>query len=204
MTEASNQEAYQALLARFTAIEQQDWIEPIAAVPEPAARPDSEIDVAGLEAAWRGLKDTHDFHALLKRFDVRREQAMRLVADDLATSVANDAPRRILEAARDSGCEIMVFVGNRVCIQIHTGPVHTLKAIPGWFNVLDERFNLHLNEEAIASCWLSRKPTVDGVVTALEVFDTQGRLIVTFFGKRKPGVPELPLWRELTQTLLDR
>ena len=46
-----------------------------------AARPDAEIDVAGLLAAWAGLKHTHEFALLLRRFGVTRAQAMRLVPE---------------------------------------------------------------------------------------------------------------------------
>jgi putative hemin transport protein len=45
------------------------------------------------------------------------------------------------------------------------------------------------------------KLSVDGVVTSVEVFDTAGEMIVQFFGKRKPGSPELEDWRALTKKL---
>ena len=204
LTDRSDERAYRALAADFSDCPQTETLEVAAYTEAPSPRDDREIDVEGLECAWRALQDTHDFHGLLATFDVRREQAMRLVSDDLALSLGQESPRRLLEAARDSQCEIMVFVGNRACIQIHSGPVQNLRATPGWFNVLDPRFNLHLNEDAVSSCWLSRKPTVDGVVSALEVYDAQGELIVTFFGRRKSGQPELLLWRELLQTLAEK
>ena len=46
-----------------------------------------------------------------------------------------------------------------------------------------------------------KKPTKDGIVTGLEVYDAQGELIVYFFGKRKPGIPELESWREIIKNL---
>jgi putative hemin transport protein len=45
------------------------------------------------------------------------------------------------------------------------------------------------------------KPTEDGVVTSLELFDKEGEQIVTFFGARKPGKPELEGWREIISEL---
>jgi putative hemin transport protein len=41
------------------------------------------------------------------------------------------------------------------------------------------------------------KPTVDGWVTSVEVYDNKDELIVQFFGARKPGSPELNAWRKL-------
>ncbi len=66
-----------------------------------------------------------------------------------------------------------------------------------WLNVLDPTFNLHLDERGVAESWVVRKPTEDGVVTSLELFDAQGKTCAMFFGKRKPGIPEDPRWREV-------
>jgi putative hemin transport protein len=48
-----------------------------------------------------------------------------------------------------------------------------------------------VREDLVASAWVVRKPTVDGIVTSLEVFDADGCEIALFFGERKPGTPEL-------------
>ena len=48
------------------------------------------------------------------------------------------------------------------------------------------------------------KPVIvpfDGVVTSVELFDAQGETIAMLFGKRKPGIPELPEWRTLVDGL---
>ena len=73
-------------------------------------------------------------------------------------------------------------------------------AIPGWINVMDPDFNLHLKLTDITGCWVVDKPA-EGGVTSLEVFDAAGEMIVQFFGKRKPGIPEQQAWRDLLATL---
>jgi putative hemin transport protein len=45
------------------------------------------------------------------------------------------------------------------------------------------------------------KPTEDGIVTSLEIFDEEKNNIATFFGARKPGKPELKGWREIAKNL---
>jgi putative hemin transport protein len=70
-----------------------------------------------------------------------------------------------------------------------------------WLNVLDPGFNLHLREDHIASAWVVKKPTVDGTVTSLELFDPAGDTIAMLFGKRKPGQPELPEWQATVERL---
>lgn len=169
----------------------------VEAVEPPGEQPLSQIDVDGFVDAWYALEDTHDFYPLLRKYGISRRQAMDVATVDLARKVERTAYRDILQKAADKNLDIMVFVGSRGCVQIHTGPVKRLVAVGPWYNVLDPGFNLHLSEEAVAECFVVTKPTTDGPVTALEVYDAEGELIVQFFGKRKPGIPELEEWREV-------
>lgn len=160
-----------------------------------------EIDVRAFQQAWLALADTHEFFPLLRRFGLARTQALRLAPSGYAYAVGKDAARLLLQAAAQRGVSIMVFVGNPGMVQIHTGPVHRVEAIGPWLNVLDPGFNLHLREDAIAEAWVVTKPTRDGHVTSLEVFDGPGGTMAMFFGERKPGVPQRAEWRALVEQL---
>ena len=168
-----------------------------------ADRADSEIDVQGLQREWCEMSDTHDFFLLLKKYHVSRLQAFRLVGAGYAQAVRPGECRRILSFAVDKKIPIMVFVSNPGMIQIHTGLIKNISVTKGWLNVLDPDFNMHLRQDQIASAWVVRKPTVDGVVTSLELFDHSGELILMLFGQRKPGVPENIQWRALLDRLFD-
>lgn len=164
-------------------------------------REDAEIDVAGYRAAWDGLRDVHDFHPMTRRFGLAREQALRLAGDSRAHQLAPDAWQSALATAAEWQVPVMIFAGNTGCIQIHSGPVRRLKVIGDWFNVLDPDFNLHVRSDLAARCWVIRRPSDDGLITSLEVFDEMGQSLLTLFGKRKPGLPELDLWRDVVETV---
>ncbi len=199
-TEQTDAAAWNALIAEFAAPELAPFVAKTAKPPAPP-RGDAEIDTAGLHAAWDAMTDTHQFHGLLSTFHVTRTQAFRLAGDARARKVANSTVRGVLQQAASVQLPIMVFVGNAGCIQIHSGPVQTLREVGPWFNVLDPGFNLHLRDGVITDTWVVAKPTDDGVVTSVEAFDAAGILVVTLFGVRKPGTPELPEWRALCATL---
>lgn len=194
----SDLDAYRALVDRYRH-DDQDRVPAVDAVKPPQEEvPDTDIDVESFQEGWRTLKDTHDFFGLVHRHKLTRTQALRLAPEgDYAVKVDPAAVRAIVTRAAEAECPIMVFVGNKGMIQIHTGPVKRLLDHEEWFNVMDPDFNLHLREPAVTDCWVVRKPTEDGTVTAIECFDDTGTQIVQFFGKRKPGIPELELWREL-------
>lgn len=195
-TEETDRTAFDALVVRHRAAA--PAVMAIApAKPDATDRPDSEIDLEGLRMAWRAMKDTHEFFGMLAKFKVGRVQALRLIGEDLARELPARALCSAIEAASADGTPIMIFVGNRGCIQIHTGPVKRLVETHGWFNVLDPAFNLHLRDQGVARVFSVRKPTEDGIITSIEAFDDRDRNILLMFGERKPGKPELEQWRAL-------
>jgi len=168
----------------------------------PAGLPEETIDPAGPNGAWSAMTDTHQFFALLRRFEVDRAQSFRLMEGVHTRRTPLLGVQWLLEAAASSGLPIMVFAGNQGCLQIHTGAVQRVEVMGPWLNVLDDGFNLHLRHDHVAESWLVTKPTEDGPVTSIELFDEQGQLIAMFFGERKPGKPELPAWPALAQQLV--
>jgi putative hemin transport protein len=134
---------------------------------------------------------------MLMKHKVSRLKALETAEGRFTRRVQHDVVKTLLEQAAARELEIMVFVSNHGNIEIHTGPVHKIVEIPGWINVMDPDFNLHLKTEDIGQCWVVEKPSEDGTVTSVEVFDAHHEMIVQFFGKRKPGTPELEAWREI-------
>ena len=201
LKEKSSLEEYMRLLEAWTADDQQRGIKVSAPAAKDAEKPDSAIDVSGFRAAWSQMKDTHEFFGLLKKFGVARTQALRLIGAEYAYRLPDPSARVMLETAARDGTAIMCFVGNPGIIQIHTGPVANIKVMDAWLNVLDPGFNLHLRQDRIAQTWVVKKPTTEGIVTSLELFDAEGETIAMFFGKRKPGIPELDTWRAIVAGL---
>ncbi len=206
LTDQSNGTAYDALVAAYTAADQSDKLV-IEPKPEPAATAaDNTCDVTAFQQGWLDLTDTHEFFGLLRKHNVNRLQAIQLAAKGHAVPTTMEAVKQLFAQVAETGLPIMIFVSSRGCIQIHTGEVRKLFSMGPWFNVMDPTFNLHLREDHVASVWVVKKPTTDGIVTSLELFDAAGQQIALIFGKRKPGIPEQPEWQravaELTGTSL--
>ena len=197
LTDASNLSAYEKLVEKYCGADQSPRVKILSKLAKKAEKTDSEIDVAGFREAWAAMKDTHDFFGMTRKFGVSREQALRLADREMAFQVPTDTYQYILQKASDTKLPIMIFVANDGIIQIHTGEVEKVAEARGWFNVLDEKFNLHINQSKIASTWIVKKPTSDGIVSSLEIFNKQGENVALFFGKRKPGIPEKKEWSDL-------
>jgi putative hemin transport protein len=198
---ASNVEAYEALVDKLIHAEQAQTVAISAPVTSiaPVAKPDANVDE--LRARWSTMTDVHQFMTILREMKLTRQQAVHLVGQDYAWPVDGEAIASMMRLSANEEIPIMCFVGNRGCIQIHSGPIKEIKPMGPWLNVMDETFHLHLRLDHIREVWAVRKPATDGHVTSLEAYDSEGRMIIQFFGKRKEGSAEREDWRFLVEGL---
>jgi putative hemin transport protein len=193
--------AYQKLVSSLAVTDQSRIvdIEPAAASASDAGGDGGNVEE--LRNRWGKMTDVHQFFGLLKDLKLSRRAAVHMVGQDYAWKLDNDAVAALMHHSASQSIPIMCFVGNRGCIQIHSGPVAMIKPMGPWINVLDETFHLHLRLDHIAEVWAVRKPTKDGHVTSIEVFDAKGGMIIQFFGKRHEGHGERDDWRFLAENL---
>lgn len=198
----SNHKAYEELVATFKAPSSE--LAEINPQPPKSLLDSAEqvgLDLPAFEAQWRELKDVHHFMALLKKHHIERVPAYRAINDELALELQPSAFKQALEMACEQGLSIMVFVGSPGLVQIYTGQIHHLGGSEEWFSVMDERFSLHAKLADIDTAWRVRKPSRDGIVTSLEVFNAKGEQLLLLFGEREEGKPEQEKWQQLLENL---
>lgn len=154
-------------------------------------------------AAWRDLNDVHHFPALIEEFKLSRMEACEQAGLPWSREIAADSLEQVLTAVRESQEEIMVFVGNTGIVQIYSGHVQNLKQVGPWYNVLDDKFNLHVNCPMIKRAFVVRKPTDNGqtIVTSIEFFDEQQETVLTLFGRRIEGKVQSEQWQAICERL---
>ena len=187
-------DAYERLVARLASTD--------AAVPGAASDAlqtdrvsDETVDVAAYRQAFASMQDTHDFFMLLHRFKLEREQGLRLAGTEFARPLRPDAHRALFARAATERIPLMIFVASRGMVQISSGTIPQPAIAGPWCDLIDPRFNLHLHEPGIARAWAVRKPTVNGIVTSLELYGPAGALATQIFGERHEGSAERADWR---------
>lgn len=206
LQEKSNEAAFEKIIADFRAADQQTDVQ---TEPYPKEHFAGPTDKEAFLNEWSELKDTHDFFGMLRRHNVHRYHALEIGSGKFSYQVdAAIVPKQILDEASATKFPIMIFAGNRGNLQIHQGTVRTIRVLDQghggaqhWLNVLDPEFNMHLRMDLVHTAWVVRKPTADGHVTSVELFDEEKNLIAQFFGLRKPGIAERDAWRELVDKL---
>ncbi|WP_019219710.1 hemin-degrading factor [Bartonella florencae] len=161
----------------------------------------TEFDVEQFRDRWRNMTDVHQLHKIISEFKINRHDAVKHAGGEFANEVTIESVEMMLKEVAKQEIPIMCFVGNRGCIQIFSGQVKNIKQMGSWLNVLDPKFDLHLLISGIDRVWYVRKPTSDGYVSSLEIFDKNGEMIVQFFGMRKEGQKEREDWRSLLSSL---
>ncbi|MCC5814774.1 MAG: hemin-degrading factor [Leptospira sp.] len=206
LNEKSNHEGFLKIVADMgSSVTEYESVEKKESTPSNGNQKSNDaisVDASFLKE-WSELKDTHDFYGMLRKHNLSRTAALEVAEGKFTKKLPNDTIRNMLNTAAQKDAPIMVFLYNPGMVQIHTGPVKNIQILGPWLNVMDPEFNLHLREDKMDQVWWVDKPTEDGNVQSLEVFDAEGELVVQFFGKRKPGQPEREDWKSIMDGLKD-
>jgi putative hemin transport protein len=197
----SNRAAYDDIVTRFASVDQTPGQRVVPRPAPPPARPDTEINVMALRAAWGALRDAHDFAALLRTFSASRLQALRLAGREFAYRVAPGNLYSVLCRIATAGTAIRIVVANSGAVQVHSGPIHRVETRPHWLVVCDPDLLFRVRSDRIASAWVVSKPTRHGLTTSLELFDADGENIALLFGARDVGEPDPESWRAVVGRL---
>ncbi|ELA09660.1 hemin-degrading family protein [Moraxella macacae 0408225] len=155
---------------------------------------------------WQAMTDIHQFHSILKKYELDRASGYHNAPDGMAVAVKPEIVEVLLNKLASEQVNTMIFVGNMGMVQIFAGGLHHIKRMGNWLNVMDKKatgFTLHLNDKALTQVWFIKRPNSDGFTSAFEGFDAKGNSIVTWFGVRTEGQQQDPKWQELAQNLAD-
>lgn len=181
LRETSVVEEWDALIEDLRLPDQGQTLVTVPRSPAELAKGDPD-QADRLRAKWDKMTDTHQFMMMVRKLKMNRLGAYRVAGAPYVRPLALNAVEILLKRAADTALPIMAFVGNMGCIEIHTGPIQTLKPMGPWLNVLDPCFNLHLRSDHIAEIWQVTKSTRRGDAISVEAFDKNGMLIVQLFG----------------------
>jgi len=159
--------------------------------------------IAELRQAWATMKDTHQFQSILRKSRMSRLAAIEAIGDEFAWKLSADSVDKVFEHLSSDQVPVMIFLRNAGTLQIHSGPVHTIKQVGPWLNVLDPGFHLHLRTDLFESIWLVRKPTKGSDVYSLEIFGPGGDQVLMINGDRREGddTEAVTQWNHLVQAL---
>lgn len=154
------------------------------------------IDLPTFRAGWAALRDPQGFDGLARAHGLTRREALHLAAPQFAQRVDRCAARVLLQGAATQGMPLRLCVGGL----FHRGPVERVTLAGAWLRLQGASFNVSLREDAIAEAWAVRKPAVDGLVSALELYAGDGELLAQFQSLHQP---ERCAWRQLLDALVD-
>ncbi|MBL3571147.1 hemin-degrading factor [Rhodovulum sulfidophilum] len=200
LRDGSSAEAWQSLVDAVRLEDQSDRLTLDPRAPSEPAKVDRGA-VETLRGQWDRLTDTHQFLQMVRKLKMNRLGAYRIAGAPYVRPLAPDCLHGLLNAVADEALPFMMFVGNRGCIEIHSGPIETVKPTGPWLNILDPGFNLHLRADHVAEVWAVTKPTRRGPALSVEAFDAEGMLILQAFGMRVGDVDHTGPWGEIVAAL---
>lgn len=183
LTELSDAGRYRRLIDIFRAYDQS---------------PHLELPTDGTKPALGALASSQDLPAHWRRLLLADTTEAALIG-----RIAASALRELMGQLSGLLLPIQILVSNGGAMQLHDGPIEKLKITGPWFNVLDQGFNLHLNEMAMAGADIVRLTYQQRDLTCLLVRDQNQQTILTIAGQFDEADGESALWRDLLLALPD-
>ncbi|OAI28561.1 ChuX/HutX family heme-like substrate-binding protein [Methylomonas koyamae] len=109
--------------------------------------------------------------------------------------------RELMQQLARMALPLQILTANAGALQLHTGPVQNLRITDPWFNVLDQGFNLHLNEKGVAEAAIVHTRHDRHTLRGLQLRDRLGQTVAAVFGDYDPADGESLLWREFIDAL---
>ncbi|WP_083439093.1 ChuX/HutX family heme-like substrate-binding protein [Herbaspirillum autotrophicum] len=201
MHDSSDLDAFRRLAGDFASPDQSSPLQ-LASGTAQADGIDNTIDINALRADWAHAHSPDDFLQQQEQFDQQRLRKLRLAGKAFAYQVANDSARIILQRMAEFGTSVMSQVGNAGIVQAYYGKIKNIRSRDSLMGIMNSGFRMQLREDHIDSVWVAKKPTTDGIVTSLELFNRQGTRIASFLSKKGSGQPEPREWRDAVMRLL--
>lgn len=164
MTENSDCSAYRALVERYRSADQSQR-QTVQGCMRSSRSVIDAVDIETQDWPW------HEPLIAGRMVPYQNAEALRTKRLPLT------AFRHVMHTVSDSDAPIQVWVGNDGALQMHSGPIDKLVVTGPWFNVLDDGFNWHLKEDALAELRWVERSNGNASVTLLELCDRDGCLI---------------------------
>lgn len=199
LVKSSNTERYEQLIEQFSDADQS----PVLSVEKkaPAETEQIHIDKGALLQRWSQIKDVHEGSQIIKAFGGDRLSIYQALGEEYATRLPYDTIEALLKLLSKRQLPSMIFVQNKGAVQSYSGITTRLLRTGPWFNVLDPYFNLHLNTEQISQVWLIVKPSENGWVHTLNVFDHDLNEFMIMTDNRRQGEEESLEWLSSIKTI---
>ncbi|MFM8443604.1 MAG: ChuX/HutX family heme-like substrate-binding protein [Methylococcus sp.] len=171
LTEHSRPGILDDLVEHFRSPEQTDWLQ---IQPRPRNISSDASDRLGSGGIISGWPVSGEGRALTQPDLNVRSATLN------AVPLAAGAVESVLTHAASFGIPLIIAVGNSGAMQLHRGPIHNVLRTGPWINVLDEPFNLHLRDAALASAWRIRDLTPGGALSLCGCDEQRGSLLQIF------------------------
>jgi putative hemin transport protein len=199
-TPATDESAWQELLSQYA--EGSVSHKPLFEQPHhhPAEHPMPQ-DLQLLEKEWRNMAGPEQLPQLLKRQHTTYFAALCCLGPKLARSGSLDSFEQLLQQAAQVQLPLSLSMISPGCVQTCRQAVITPRLEQSKLELLWPQGRAQLDPGQFEFAFVTRKPSKDAWISALEIFGAQGDMLLQIQGATPPGKPENLRLRELMNSL---
>jgi putative hemin transport protein len=152
-------------------------------------------------ARWAEMRDTREFFPLLHEYKISRQDAFVLAEKKFTQQISPDLLYELLKSFVGRKIPLMILVGHSACVQIYRGLIRHITDLYNEITARAGKVHGCFRKKAIAAAWLVDKPTNEGPIRSLELFDWHGQPVVSIAGLSGGGFLAPAQWEKLLSRL---
>lgn len=159
------------------------------------------VDTASLTVHWRHLQNCQAIPVILQKHQVSRLQALQALPPEFATPAARTAFQTLMQQTVERNMPVELSLFNPGVRQTHRGLLENHRG-DGFANRShDAWFRLNLDSLDLHSAWVVHKPTANGMVSSLELYNHHGEPVLMLSDMPNAGLPQTLEWQSLLYNL---
>lgn len=201
LTDESDFNVYETIVRNFRLPKQEPFV---IHSKKPRSRnevPDESFNQQLFCDSWHTMQNADEFSGILRKFGIRRSQAMLLAPDNCAAKMSLCNFKKLMTHCMNNEIPVKLQAGNKSCIHTQTGVIKNLIDTGSCYQVADTKCKLFVQENAIGSIWHIVQPTAEGPAHLLELYDHGGELMLQVTGKHEAGKEHGEEWKNTLQKM---
>nr|WP_126972698.1 heme ABC transporter ATP-binding protein [Gynurincola endophyticus] len=201
LTDESDIDVYDAIVRQFRSPRQEPFDIHKSKVQSYKEIPDESVNQQLFCDSWHAMKNADELSVILRKFGIRRSQAIRLAPDNCAAKMSLYNFKKVMTHCMNNEIPVKLQAGNRSCIHTQVGVIKNLIDTGSCYQVADAKCKLFVQEDAIGSVWHIIQPTITGPMHLLELYDHDGELMLQVTGKHEVGKEHVEEWKNTLERM---
>lgn len=159
------------------------------------------IDKQVLTQKWSEMTNVHQASKIFKYHGNDPTAVYTALGENYARKISTEKLIQFFNLIVENKLKIMMFSRNYAAVQCYVGDIPKLAVLGYEINISITDFDFMMDTNKLGDIWLVTKPTENGFVNSISIFDKEDNEVLILTDKRTRGDAENADWLEVIQKI---